>query len=81
VGRITLPPLLKKAAGIDQEVVIAGVLNKIEVWPKEVYMQTLSNFFEGEEPTLNFGKLAEEAMEQTETNEINLPMIGKVNVL
>ena len=35
LGRVLLPPVLKKAIGINQEIVIAGVLNKIEIWPKE----------------------------------------------
>ena len=29
--------MLKKAVGIKGEIVIAGVLNKIEIWPKEKY--------------------------------------------
>ncbi|MGR3972980.1 MAG: hypothetical protein QRY72_00125 [Candidatus Rhabdochlamydia sp.] len=37
VGRILLPPMLKKAVGIETEIVIAGVLDKIELWPKESY--------------------------------------------
>jgi MraZ protein len=37
VGRILLPPALMSAIDIKSELVIAGVLNKIEIWPKEVY--------------------------------------------
>ncbi len=37
VGRVILPPSLKNAVGIQGEIVIAGVLNKIEIWPKERY--------------------------------------------
>lgn len=81
VGRITLPPLLKQASGISQEVVIAGVLNKIEVWPKEVYSQTLSTFLEGADPSVDFGKMTEEALGQMDPKETDLPLIGKANDL
>lgn len=81
VGRITLPPLLKKASGIDQEVVIAGVLNKIEIWPKEAYEKTLASFLEGEDPNLDFGKISEEALGQVERREKSFPLIGKANIL
>ena len=37
IGRVILPPVLKKAVDIKNEIVIAGVLNKIEIWPKECY--------------------------------------------
>jgi MraZ protein len=37
VGRIAVPPILKKTAGIQTEIVVAGVLNKIELWPKDRY--------------------------------------------
>lgn len=49
VGRVLLPPLLKKAVGIDSEIVVAGVLNKIEIWPKEKYESDLEAFLEGKE--------------------------------
>jgi MraZ protein len=41
IGRVILPPMLKKAVGIKSEIVIAGVLDKIEIWPKEVYENDL----------------------------------------
>lgn len=41
IGRVILPPMLKKAVGIKSEIVIAGVLDKIEIWPKEVYEKDL----------------------------------------
>lgn len=46
VGRLTLPPSLKAAAGVSQEIVVAGVLNKIEIWPKEVYNTELSRLMD-----------------------------------
>ena len=75
VGRITLPVMLKKASKIDQEVVIAGVLNKIEIWPKESYERTLSNFLEKEGQELDFAKIAEEAFSEINQKKPDLPMI------
>lgn len=36
-GRILLPVNLREAAGIDKEVVLAGVGNRIEIWSKEAW--------------------------------------------
>jgi len=54
VGRLTLPESLKQAAGIQGEIAIAGVMNKIEIWPKEVYDQNLAKlmFEAGEDKDL-----------------------------
>lgn len=46
IGRVTIPPILKKAAKIEGEIVVAGVLNKIELWPKEKYEADLASFFD-----------------------------------
>ncbi len=53
VGRVLLPPVLKQAVEIKSELVIAGVLNKIEIWPKERYHEQLQE--------LDIGKMTEEA--------------------
>lgn len=34
-GRILLPPTLRDYAAIDKEVVLAGMINRIEIWSKE----------------------------------------------
>lgn len=49
VGRVSLPSVLKNGAGIGQELVIAGAMNKIELWPKEVYDRNLADLMNGEE--------------------------------
>ncbi len=75
IGRVTVPAILKKASGIEGEVVVAGVLNKIEIWPKEKYEADLASFFEevSEDEETPFQKLANEAFalldeeEKTET--------------
>lgn len=61
VGRIALPPNLKKAINVKSEIVIAGVLNKIEIWPKEVYESQLNTLLKGNDPDLSVTKLMEEA--------------------
>jgi MraZ protein len=61
VGRISLPATLKNAIGIQKDVVVAGVMDKIEIWPKEVYERNLRDLLEGTSPDLNLAKMTEEA--------------------
>lgn len=49
VGRVMIPSLLKQAVGIDKEVVVAGVIDKIEIWSKKVYDESLKDLFSSEE--------------------------------
>lgn len=81
VGRITLPSMLKKAARIDQEVVIAGVMNKIEIWPKESYENTLLSFLEGHDQDLDFTKIAEDAFGEINVKKLDIPILnaGKIS--
>ena len=61
VGRVILPTNLKSAVGIETEIVIAGVLNKIEIWPKETYNIHLQSLLQGTDPDMNLAKMSEEA--------------------
>ena len=61
IGRITLPPKLKQVSHIEKEIVIAGVVNKIEIWPKDVYDRHLSNVLDGKDPELDLSKMMEES--------------------
>jgi MraZ protein len=61
IGRVIIPATLKKAVGIKTEIVIAGVLNKIEIWPKDSYESQLSAALSGKDPEMNLAKLTEEA--------------------
>ncbi len=40
-GRILLPATLREFAGLDKEVVLAGMLNRVEIWSKDQW--TLNN--------------------------------------
>ena len=46
LGRVVIPAILKKAAGIEGEIYICGVLDKIEIWSKEKYEKDLEVFIE-----------------------------------
>lgn len=61
IGRVILPSVLKNAVGINSELVIAGVLNKIEIWPKEKYNLHLKSLLDGTDPDMNLAKMCEEA--------------------
>lgn len=61
VGRVIIPPILKKAVGIKSEIIIAGVLGKIELWPKERYESQLDAVLSGKDPEMNLAQLTEEA--------------------
>jgi MraZ protein len=61
IGRLVLPPLLKKAVDIKSDLIIAGVLNKIEIWPQERYDAQLQAMMSGEDPDYDLAKLSEEA--------------------
>jgi MraZ protein len=72
VGRVNIPPTLKKAVGIKSEIIIAGVLNKIEIWPKEQYETQLEAVLSGKDPEMNLTKLTEEAFALLEESEVGL---------
>ena len=36
-GRILIPPVLRRAAGLQEDVVVVGVLNRFEVWPPSAW--------------------------------------------
>lgn len=69
VGRVIIPPTLKKAVGIKNEIVIAGVLNKIELWPKEHYESQLNAVLSGKDPEMNLTQMTEEAFALLECGE------------
>lgn len=67
VGRVLLPPLLKKAVNIKSEIIVAGVLNKIEIWPKERYEMQLEAVLGGKDAEMDLAKMCEEAFALLDT--------------
>lgn len=61
IGRVILPPELKKAINVKSEIVIAGVLNKIEIWPKEIYDAQLKAMLSGKDGDFDLNAMSEEA--------------------
>lgn len=61
IGRVTLPDTLKEAVGIKKEIVVAGVMDKIELWPKDVYDANLRELISGKSPEMSLAKMTEEA--------------------
>jgi len=61
IGRISLPASLLNIVKIQKEIVVAGVLDKIELWPKEVYDQNMAQILLSSESSSEFQKMTEEA--------------------
>ncbi len=62
VGRVTLPSTLKNGVGIENEIMITGSLDKIELWPKSMYEKDLASFVGGAK-TGELKSMMEEAFE------------------
>ncbi len=78
VGRVVLPLVLKKAVDIKNEIVIAGVLDKVEIWSKESYEVQLKAAMGGGDGQYELREMAEEAFklleeEDEEPKEEGLP--------
>lgn len=62
-GRLLVPRDLKNYSGIEKEIVLASVVNKIEIWSKEEYEKAID--YDHDE----FADMAEEVMGDVETEE------------
>jgi len=71
IGRVTLPNHLKQAMNIKREIVVAGVLHKIELWSKEAYDKNLSNLLSGKDSELDLAKMTEDAFALLEEEDGN----------
>lgn len=54
-GRILIPPQMRVKVGIDKEVVLVGVMNKIEIWGKERWDSFEASFQLDHEKLAGFG--------------------------
>jgi MraZ protein len=45
-GRLTIPPKLRQLAGLDREVVAVGVKNRVELWDRERWQQSMEGGIE-----------------------------------
>jgi MraZ protein len=61
IGRVFLPQNLRSAIGIGKEIVVAGVMDKIELWPKEIYDRNLKDLLAGKSLDMSLAKMTEEA--------------------
>jgi MraZ protein len=43
-GRVTIPQRLRETVGIDKEVVVLGVRNRMEIWDRETYETYTAGF-------------------------------------
>ena len=73
VGRIMLPATLKGAVKIQKEIVVAGVMDKIELWPKEIYDENLRNLLGGQAADFSLAKMMEEAFGLLHDTEASTP--------
>ena len=75
IGRVMLPANLKSAVGIAKEITVAGVMDKIELWPTEVYNRNLRALLDGTSPEMSLEKMTEEAFALlTESPEAAMPI-------
>ncbi|MDR5683037.1 MAG: division/cell wall cluster transcriptional repressor MraZ [Armatimonadota bacterium] len=47
-GRFVLPPPLREHAGIQRDVVVVGLINKLEIWSRERWQQYLKQTVQDE---------------------------------
>lgn len=70
IGRVVLPEVLLKAGQIKKKIVLAGVIDRIEIWPEEKYMQDLEMLFSGKkEGRESLGEMCEQAFALLHTKE------------
>ena len=46
LGRIIVPPYLRNYAGLGNEVVLAGVCDRIEIWDRDAWERLRADFAE-----------------------------------
>ena len=58
LGRILVPSVLRKFAGLDKEVVWVGVGNRIEIWDVDKWNEQMSTYMEGDDVEYKLDELA-----------------------
>ena len=69
LGRVTLPAALQKSVGIQKDIMIAGAMDKIQLWPLEVYEQ------ECLAQSQDIGALMEEILMGTESTNVQQELV------
>lgn len=65
-GRVQLPPILKNSLGNSPNIVIAGVLNNIEIWPELLYQEKILKRMEDNSFAEELTKLFDSAFNKKE---------------
>ncbi|MBM3197287.1 MAG: division/cell wall cluster transcriptional repressor MraZ [Chlamydiae bacterium] len=60
VGRFTIPQHLKDAAKIKSEVVLVGVIDRIEIWSKEAHQNEMNALLQPKGDAIDMASLMEE---------------------
>lgn len=50
-GRITIPPKLREVAGLDREVEVVGMMNRVEIWDRRRWQESTQGGLERFEQT------------------------------
>lgn len=74
LGRTAIPSFLKQLVGIQKEIVVCGVLDKIEIWPKEVYEKNLQPLIQQEAVGSDLSKMIEDAFALLGESDSAVPM-------
>ncbi|HQA30577.1 MAG TPA: division/cell wall cluster transcriptional repressor MraZ [Propioniciclava tarda] len=45
-GRLTVPPLLRRYAGLDKEIAVVGAYNRVEIWDRTAWEEFEASSFE-----------------------------------
>jgi len=60
IGRFTIPQHLKDAAKIKSEVVLVGVIDRIEIWSKEAHQNEMNALLQPKGDAIDMASLMEE---------------------
>ena len=67
IGRVSLPKALKEYVKIDQEMILSGSMNKIEIWSKEIYEKQIQELM-SQSNHESFADLWQEALSENQAD-------------